>query len=168
MWVTVKYQCISLQFIWCYDICGRWGCWARGWVEKRALTFMPMYKHPSSHIAHFMRYNRRKWKPLIGWNRLAQCHRVLNKLTDFSPSGFCFEVLLLPWIASGQVWIFVLLSGATWASSRPPLTFSVRFLSELISSDEAASEIDCYWHKFRYFWCEMFFDLTYILVIDIG
>ena len=38
---------------------------------------MPMYKHLSSHIAHFMRYNRRKWKPLIGWNRIAQCHRVL-------------------------------------------------------------------------------------------
>ena len=40
---------------------------------------MPMYKHLSSHLAHFMRYNRRKWKPLIGWNRLAQCHRVLMK-----------------------------------------------------------------------------------------
>ena len=24
MWVTVKYQCISLQLIWCYDACGRW------------------------------------------------------------------------------------------------------------------------------------------------
>ena len=23
MWVTVKYQCISLQLIWCYDACGR-------------------------------------------------------------------------------------------------------------------------------------------------
>ena len=38
---------------------------------------MTMYKHLYSHIAHFMRYNRRKWKPLIGCNRLAQYHRVL-------------------------------------------------------------------------------------------
>ena len=47
-------------------------------MEKRALTFMPMYKHLSSHIAHFMRYNRRKWKPLIDLSRLAQCHRLLS------------------------------------------------------------------------------------------
>ena len=39
---------------------------------------MPIYKHLFSHIAHFMGYNRRKWKPLIGWNRLAPCHRVLT------------------------------------------------------------------------------------------
>ena len=25
-----------------------------------------------------MRYNRRKWKLLIGWHSLAQCHRVLS------------------------------------------------------------------------------------------
>ena len=33
--------------------------------KKRALIiFMPMYKHLSSyiHVAHFMGYNRRKWK----------------------------------------------------------------------------------------------------------
>ena len=39
---------------------------------------MPMYRHLYSHVAHFMRYNRRKWKPLIGWNWLAQCQRVLD------------------------------------------------------------------------------------------
>ena len=52
--------------------------WGRGWEEKRALTFMPIYNHLLSQIAHFMGYNRMKWKPLIGWNRLAQCHRVLR------------------------------------------------------------------------------------------
>ena len=24
MWVTVKYQCISLKLIWCHNACGRW------------------------------------------------------------------------------------------------------------------------------------------------
>ena len=40
---------------------------------------MPIHKHLSSYIAHFMGYNRRKWKPLIGWNMLAPCHRVLHR-----------------------------------------------------------------------------------------
>ena len=62
-----------------------WG--RKHWVKKRALTFMSMNKHLSSHIAHFMRYKRRKWKHLIGWNRLAQCHRVLNRLRHVFKQG---------------------------------------------------------------------------------
>ena len=41
---------------------------------------MPKYKHLYSPIAHFMRYNRKKWKPLIGRNGLAQYHRVLRSI----------------------------------------------------------------------------------------
>ena len=61
-----------------YERNRRKGCWGRRWEEKRALTFMPIYNHLLSHIAHCMGYNRRKWKPLIGWNMLAKCHRVLT------------------------------------------------------------------------------------------
>ena len=31
-----------------------------------------------------MGYNRRKWKPLIGSNKLAPCHRVLNMIATRS------------------------------------------------------------------------------------
>ena len=36
-----------------------------GW-KSVTLSFITMFQHLQSHIAHFMRYNRRKWKPLIG------------------------------------------------------------------------------------------------------
>ena len=49
-----------------------------------ALSFMTMYYHLYSHIAHFMRYNRRKWKPVIGCNGLAQYHSVLVRLRALS------------------------------------------------------------------------------------
>ena len=37
-----------------------------GVVGKTCFNVYADYKHLSSHRTHFMRYNRRKWKPLIG------------------------------------------------------------------------------------------------------
>ena len=49
-----------------------------GGCKSVALSFMTMLQHLYSHIAHCMRYNRRKCKHVIGCHRLAHCHRVLN------------------------------------------------------------------------------------------
>ena len=59
------------------------------WRQRVALSFMTMYRHLYSHIDNLLRYNRRKWKPLIGCNGLAQCHRVLNY-----DNALCQSVLL--------------------------------------------------------------------------
>ena len=76
-----KYQCISLQLIWCYDACGRWQIIAIFlYPIKCQFTDINIISMLTSILAfaHFMRYNRRKWKPLIDCNGLAQRHCVLN------------------------------------------------------------------------------------------